>query len=249
MHVYDARGEQLCRNYGKCRNFFHQPGAKTGKRNALNREELRSCPVVEELMMGDIPDVTKSTFNKKCPVGSSKVAAVVDKGSDYHWYRQDRDGMWSHKDGSNKVKRFDALKKPIFNPELASRNYRWQGSDLNYDDFCGYYCVPRNRPIVLGRGTSDPSENKAVENAEMRQRQMRRARRLRKTRRAGAPKGTRRAPRGTRRQRGRGYDVRLDMLPPGVQRIDYPWWVYPAPSASGVIHGAAPPPGFGFPPK
>jgi hypothetical protein len=82
----------------------------------------------------------------------SKIALVVDKGEDYHFYRQDKDGMWSHKDGSNKVKRYDALKQPIANPELASRDYRWQGSDLNYEDFCGFYCVPRDPNIRLGQG-------------------------------------------------------------------------------------------------
>ena len=162
MHVYDPKGEELCKKYGNCRNFFHQPGAKTGHRNALNKEERRSCPVVEKLMMGDIPEVTKSAFDAKCPTGMSKVAAVVDKGVDYHWYRQDRDGYWSHKDGSNKVKTFDALKRPIFNPELASRDYRWQGSDLNYEDFCGFYCVPRDHPISLGRGVNVPKSRRSA---------------------------------------------------------------------------------------
>jgi len=199
MHVYDPKGEELCKKYGSCRNFFHQPGAKTGNRNALNKQERRSCPVVEDLMMGDIPEVTKSTYEAKCPVGMSKVAAVVDKGVDYHWYRQDRDGMWSHKDGSNKVKTYDALKRPIFNPELASRDYRWQGSDLNYEDFCGFYCVPRDHPVVLGRGVN---------------RQSRRSKR--KTLRGGQWEVpipmTLQVGRGTRRSGG-GYDIRLNSLP------------------------------------
>lgn len=61
---------------------------------------------------------------------------------------------WSHKDGSNKTKRYDALYQPIFNPQYISRDYRWQGSDLNYEDFCGFYCVPRDRRIHLGQGGS-----------------------------------------------------------------------------------------------
>ena len=209
MHVYDPKGEELCKKYGNCRNFFHQPGAKTGHRNALNKEERRSCPVVEKLMMGDIPEVTKTTFDAKCPAGMSKVAAVVDKGVDYHWYRQDRDGYWSHKDGSNKVKTFDALKRPIFNPELASRDYRWQGSDLNYEDFCGFYCVPRDHPISLGRGVSAPSSRRSARKKAMKG-------------------GQRFVPvpvlynttGGTRKKRGAGYDIRLNSLPscPPVQQ-------------------------------
>jgi len=210
MHVYDPKGEELCKKYGNCRNFFHQPGAKTGHRNALNKEERRSCPVVEKLMMGDIPEVTKSSFAEKCSTGMSKVAAVVDKGVDYHWYRQDRDGYWSHKDGSNKVKTFDAVKNPIFNPELASRDYRWQGSNLNYEDFCGFYCVPRNHPVVLGRGVNEPKSRRMARLARM-------ARTARKTARAATKKqqrgGQHEVALPILMQTGRGYDVRLDSLP------------------------------------
>ena len=199
MHVYDPKGEELCKKYGSCRNFFHQPGAKTGHRDELNREERRSCPVVEDLMMGDIPEVTRTTFEEKCPAGMSKVAAVVDKGVDYHWYRQDRNGMWSHKDGSNKVKTYDALKRPIFNPELASRDYRANGSDLNYEDFCGFYCVPRDRPLVLGRGVNAPKTRRAAGRRAVRGRTMKGGQHV-----VSLP---------VYYQTGRGYDIRLDSLP------------------------------------
>jgi len=229
MFVHDPKGEELCKKYGNCRDKFHQPGAKTGHRDALNKEERRSCAVVENLMMGDIPEVTKSTFQARCPAGTSKVAAVVDKGVDYHWYRQDRDGYWSHKDGSNKVKDYDALKRRIFNPELASRDYRWQGSDLNYEDVCGFYCVPRDRPVVLGRGVNGArrrSTRKGVRGARGGQRTealpilMQTGRgydiRLDSLQRGGK----------TRRQRGRGYDIRLNSLQPqgglGLSWTNYP---------------------------
>ena len=211
MHVYDPEGERLCKKYGNCRNFFHQPGAKTGHRDELNREERRSCPVVEKLMMGDIPEVTKVSYDQKCSAGMSKVAAVVDKGVDYHWYRQDKNGMWSHKDGSNKVKTYDALKRPIFNPELASRDYRWQGSDLNYEDFCGFYCVPRNHPVVLGRGVNAPKARKAPAT----RRTLSKARKMQGGQRVESLPLLMQTGRGraTRAQRGHGYDIRLNSLP------------------------------------
>jgi hypothetical protein len=154
MNVMDPSSISQCRkNQGKnCRGFFHQPGALHGDRYALNVENRRTCAVVEKLMKSDVPEITNTTFEAKCPSGSSKIALVVDKGEDYHFYRQDADGMWSHKDGSNKVKRYDALKRPIFNPQTASRDYRWQGSDLNYEDFCGFYSVPRQTTVRLGQG-------------------------------------------------------------------------------------------------
>ena len=153
--VIDPKLVQKCKQkkLKDCRTHFHQPGALHGDRNALNAGERRTCPVVEKLMMADIPNVTRVDFATKCPANTSKIALVVDKGEDYHFYRQDPDGMWSHKDGSNKVKRYDALKKPIANPQFASRDYQWTGSDLNYEDFCGFYCVPRNDDVQLGPGT------------------------------------------------------------------------------------------------
>ena len=226
MHVYDPKGVELCKKYGNCRNFFHQPGAKTGHRNELNREERRSCPIVEKLMMGDIPEVTKTMYDAKCPTGMSKVAAVVDKGVDYHWYRQDRDGFWSHKDGSNKVKTFDALKRPIFNPELASRDYRWQGSDLNYEDFCGFYCVPRDHPVVLGRGVNVPKSRKAARKARGVKKEGRVARKRGGHSESASPIQSSSSQIGVAKrggqhtvalpilpQTGRGYDIRLDSLP------------------------------------
>ncbi len=152
MNVLDPISAELCKKNGSCRRYFHQPGAKHGDRNALNTAERRSCAVVERLQKADTPAIQKGTFYGKCPKGMSKIALVVDPGEDYHYYRQDADGMWSHKDGSNKVKRYDALKRPIFNPALAARNYLWQNSDLNYEDFCGFYCVPRDGTVKLGRG-------------------------------------------------------------------------------------------------
>lgn len=152
MNVIDPLSAELCKKNGSCRQYFHQPGALHGDRNALNTAERRECPVVERLQKADNPSIQKTSFYHQCPTGSSKIALVVDPGEDYHYYRQDANGMWSHKDGSNKVKQFDALKQPIVNPQLASRDYRWQNSELYYRDFCGFYCVRRDGTVRLGRG-------------------------------------------------------------------------------------------------
>lgn len=104
-------------------------------------------------MFADEPALRRTTFRAKCPRGSSKIAMVVDPGDDYHFYRQDSNGMWSHKDGANPVKRVDAEGKPIWDPRTAARDYRPR-SYLNYTDFCGYYCAPRRKTVRLAR---DPS--------------------------------------------------------------------------------------------
>jgi hypothetical protein len=109
---------------------------------------------VENLMRADVPEIERTTFAAKCPAGTSKIAMRVDPGDDYHFYTENSDGWWSHKDGANKVKRYDAEGKPIWNPETAAADYRPNGSFLNYTDFCGFYCVPRRKTIKLARGGS-----------------------------------------------------------------------------------------------
>ena len=161
MNVIDPKLVNKCKrnsNKNTCRQSFHQPGALHGDRFTLNTEARRTCPIVEKLMIADVPAITKTSFYQSCPNRMSKIALVVDPGEDYHYYRQDADGLWSHKDGSNKVKRYDAMKKTIVNPKYAARDYTVQGSDLNYEDFCGFYCVPRYDTIHLGQGGSKVSQ-------------------------------------------------------------------------------------------
>ncbi len=62
-----------------------------------------------------------------------KVALVMSPGWDFHWYRQDADGMWSHKRGDAPAKNVDEAGAPIVNPETANRGPYWF--------FCGYFCV------------------------------------------------------------------------------------------------------------
>jgi hypothetical protein len=54
---------------------------------------------------------------------------------DYHWYRQNPDGTWSHKPGSSEVTNFDASepKEVIYDPENAD----WGG----YTEFMGFFEV------------------------------------------------------------------------------------------------------------
>jgi hypothetical protein len=154
MDVIDpAQLTQCSGKHRGCQLMYHQPGGTIKRARNLRVASGRACPVVERLMMADVPQIRRSTYKARCPRGSSKIALVVHPGEDYHFYRQDADGMWSHKDGANKVKRFDAEGLPIFAPHTAVRDYRPRGSFLNYKNFCGYYCAPRRTPIRLSRDT------------------------------------------------------------------------------------------------
>jgi hypothetical protein len=75
------------------------------------------------------------------PPGYDSVALAIDTGIDYHWYRQDSHGRWSHKPGNTSATDVDASGNPITNPETADRDYSVT-SGFNYSVFCGYFYVP-----------------------------------------------------------------------------------------------------------
>lgn len=152
MDVLDPAQLTQCDGKGpSCQLLYHQPGGVNGHANSLRKAEGRTCGVVERLMREDVPELQPSTFEAKCPAGSSKIAMVVHPGEDYHFYRQDADGWWSHKAGATKVTRLDAEGRRIWNPRTAKRDYRPR-LPLNYTDFCGFYCAPRRKTVRLARG-------------------------------------------------------------------------------------------------
>lgn len=76
------------------------------------------------------------------PTGKDKIALVIWPGVDYHWYRQDKDGRWSHKPGGTKATNLDNSGALIYNPETANRG--------NYTVFGGYFFTPSDP--VQGQG-------------------------------------------------------------------------------------------------
>lgn len=103
-------------------------------------------------ILGDNPNIQMSHFEAQCPKGSSKIALVVDESDDYHFLRQDKTRFWSHKPGARKVTDKDASSHRIWDPQLCDMNYTNHEGVLNYDIFCGYMCVPRDKPLFLRVG-------------------------------------------------------------------------------------------------
>ena len=77
---------------------------------------------------GKITGLKKPNFWNKLGFGRKgyySVYLVVDNGIDYHWFRQDKGGYWSHKPGRTPVKNLDASGKMIKNPAKADvGNYK-----------------------------------------------------------------------------------------------------------------------------
>jgi len=150
MGVREHMSPKDC-NKKSCDIPFHQPGRKSGFPK-WKRIRGKRCPDLLARLKGDIPTIQRTTFTQRCSKGTYKVAAVIDPKNDYHFYRQDSDGLWSHKPGGTRVSRRDASNRLIYNPELCDRDYS-KSANMNYDRFCGYMCVPRKtRKFKRGGG-------------------------------------------------------------------------------------------------
>jgi len=152
MGVYDKKKIEECRKTNDCK--FHVPG-KTKGHAEFSGQMGKTCSDVISRTMADIPSGYVTNFETSCDPNYSKVAVVVDEINDLHYYRQDASGWWSHKPGGRPVTNKDAYGAKIYRPDRAARCYPREtpeDSGLNYDSFCSYMCVPRNKPIIVAGG-------------------------------------------------------------------------------------------------
>jgi hypothetical protein len=146
----------------KCEMKNHlkpQPGYYAGCPR-VNDKSKYSCKLVMDRVFKDNPHLIKKD-NMVCPKNYYSAALAVHPGLTYHFYKQDPDGYWSHKDGATDAKRYDADGKLILDPKKANRHYkgkRIDGQIVNYKDFCGYFCVPKDKN--LKNWQSGPSTDK-----------------------------------------------------------------------------------------
>jgi len=149
FNVNDPKQMKRCASED-CDVPFHQPGMVSGY-SRFSQRKPKTCPNMIARLIGDNPSIKMANFTERCARGSSKIALVVDPDEDYHFLRQDSNGLWSHKPGARKVTNLDASGKHIYDPALANHNWKAanNNSDLDYNMFCSYMCVPRNKPVKL----------------------------------------------------------------------------------------------------
>lgn len=127
-----------------------QPGYASGFYRTSNTE-IRSCDKMMIRIKSDNPSVFKINYEKKCPDGFRKGYFALDDGenTDYHFWRLDLSGLWSHKPGSTKVRYYDYDGHIIVAPHASRR----ESNSHNYKKSCGYFCYnPKkstmsNKPI------------------------------------------------------------------------------------------------------
>ena len=158
FNIFDKKQLEACEKDPECDVPFHQPGSVSGYPR-FNDTDPKTCPNMISRIMGDNPSVLPSAFELRCPKGTSKIALIVDEDQDYHFLRQDaplkgsKNGLFSQKSGEMPVTNLDAMGHKIFDVALANHNFtRNRDTNLDYDRFCGYFCVPRNRLLFVKVG-------------------------------------------------------------------------------------------------
>ena len=125
-----AEEDNNCYNYA-CdirTDSYAQPGRACG--DELDYKNI----ICEEVTRAAVCDgLIEWNCDKPCPDCCHKVALAIWPGNDYHWYRQDADGMWSHKFNGHPPTNLDNSEDPISDPRTADRGL--------YTEFCGCFCV------------------------------------------------------------------------------------------------------------
>jgi len=118
---------------------FAQPGKAHGA-----QAHNMNCQDVDT---GALADGLKKAIEKECKGCTHLVALVIDPGRDFHWYRLNDDGYWSHKPADTPATDLDASDNKITNPETADRDHT-ADYGVNYTIFCGYYCVDKKFVVI-----------------------------------------------------------------------------------------------------
>lgn len=145
----------------KCGNLKPQPGNYADEKSIKNFQKNRhyTCPhMIKKIMIDSYKQKDNKRqlkngstiygpvdFTEKCKPNYYKGGLTVDRGKTFHFYRQDSNGRYSHKQGTLEVGNSDASEKSIWAPHLSDRDYKKNKSKgIKYNDWCGYFCIPRN---------------------------------------------------------------------------------------------------------
>lgn len=125
-----------------------QPGYSSGFSHITNSSY--NCKEFKRRLKKDNPGLYLVDFNSPCRKNFHKGFLALDtkkNDTDYHFWRQDKNGYWSHKPGRTNVVKVDASGKKITNPLKANRKY----THFNYSTPCFFFCVNSKYAIAHSR--------------------------------------------------------------------------------------------------
>lgn len=135
--IYKHSKRKRTRKHSKlCTKIKPQPGYYSGYPKIKPKDY--TCKTINKRLLADNPNIFKTNLCEPCPRTYHKGALVVDPKKMYHFYLENKKGVWSHKDGEDPATNRDAKGQLIEDPKKAARNY----NSHNYSKFCSYYCIP-----------------------------------------------------------------------------------------------------------
>jgi hypothetical protein len=145
------QGSNNCYNYG-C-NIMTDTFAQPGRAHSADLPWPFTCGDVDTSAKADgltgAPEkVCSGCVHRVALVVSPQKSTTPPTIHDYHWYRLDATGRWSHKPGDGKATDKDASGNLINNPETANRTYAGPDYILDYSVFCTYYCVDKDVVVI-----------------------------------------------------------------------------------------------------
>jgi hypothetical protein len=148
-------------NNKKPQKIKSQPGQLSGSYNRKTDDQTYECEWIQSRLISDHPYLIETTFKGEVPKGHYKIALRLapDKDQDYHFFRQDRDGLWSHKPGGDPVVDRDVDGKLIDNP--LTRNFIYD--TYKYKNFCKFYNVPVNAHEMWNRSKDIPVDDEDIQ--------------------------------------------------------------------------------------
>ncbi|KAL4241121.1 hypothetical protein ACF0H5_001899 [Mactra antiquata] len=147
-NTYFVEQHNNCYNYAndKITDTFAQPG-RAGNCD-MPTETLSHGYVIEKLSKCDGLKPVPALSTDHLPSHDWNLVALVfwppKPGSDvydFHWYRLDRDGKWSHKPGKTEATNLDSSSRLISDPRQADRG--------PYTEFVGFMQTLQDKIIIL----------------------------------------------------------------------------------------------------
>lgn len=130
-------------------------------------DEFKAKIKIEEGMTKDLKVLggswSVSSENEVPKLGCYKVALVLSRGVDYHWYRQLDNGKWGHKPGRFAATDKDAANNVIYYPNTCNRNYLSIGG-TNYNAFIGWYQIQVPSYIPSNYGSRQAEKEYGINN-------------------------------------------------------------------------------------
>jgi len=140
---------KICKKYKKktrknCNFLKAQPGLYAGM-DDVERREKYTCNLLNRRVLADNKNIF--TTKNKCSKAYYKGMLFLHPKNTYHFYRQDDDGTWSHKDGLNNSTRRDSKRKFIHDPKKSNRKYNSTKKEkgVYYSKYCNTYCIPKSK--------------------------------------------------------------------------------------------------------